>query len=325
MPLTERQEQLRHRTAEAARPSAGSSATSSPCAGNLLVLRRHPELDVEWLVVEPHPDARDRLLLVPADTNPLAGSADVVVPATVSAGPLTLRCGYAAWSDQEALIEAGAEVTGELPAEWCGRAHRRHRDLLTGSLKARSRERETDADPEYEVWATEVVEPARSVLAALDPPRKLPVRRRLAELAGPLAAGLALIALAEAAWIWIAEERWSRIEPVVISARAEVAIGGEKRGPIRLPEAESQENLLLFIIPTDTAKGYPAYTVGLEIANEGEVWTSAPRPLPDLGELTVAIPRRRLRGAAKVEVVLRGEKDGEVEELGRRVVVVRPP
>src|SRR6185295_1805428 len=67
--------------------------------GDLFVLPATAELDVEWAILERQSGARGKLLAVPADTNPLAGTADVEIAEGDQGGPLVLRCRFAVWLD----------------------------------------------------------------------------------------------------------------------------------------------------------------------------------------------------------------------------------
>src|SRR3954453_8904882 len=72
-----------------------------PLPGDLYWFRHDTEATVLWAVIKPHPDPDDLHLVVPADTNPLSGSADVRVPEKALCGPLTLRCDRGQWLPRE--------------------------------------------------------------------------------------------------------------------------------------------------------------------------------------------------------------------------------
>src|SRR6185295_19446846 len=56
--------------------------------GDLFVLPATADLPVEWAILERRPEGRGKLLVVPADTNPLVGTADVEVGEEDPGGPL---------------------------------------------------------------------------------------------------------------------------------------------------------------------------------------------------------------------------------------------
>ncbi len=167
--ITMRAEALRQRTGEAMRSHAaacselGERSGEAPRPADVFLLASTGELPVEWAVLEREAGGRGRLLAVPADSNPLVGSADVAVPEEASCGPLTLRCGFGV---RLAAASFDPEMrTGTLPAEVLEQARRRWRDAREGISGEPARESDDD-DPEYHRWIEEVLEPA---LAAVEP------------------------------------------------------------------------------------------------------------------------------------------------------------
>ncbi len=149
------QARLRHARLEA---RTAARADDSPQPGDLYLLVETAESGIEWAVLELDPEG-SRLLVVPADTNPLAGSADVAVPEAASRGPLTLRCAYGTWLAMgrlESRLRAGA-----LDPEHLERALETRRRIASGApAPARM-----DDDPEYREWLSEILEPARAALS----------------------------------------------------------------------------------------------------------------------------------------------------------------
>jgi hypothetical protein len=129
-----------------------------PAPGDLFVAAATREFPVEWLVVELAPRPPARWLVLPADTNPLLGSADLALPTGAAAGPLSLRCRYGVWLACGALDPALR--TGRVAPEVVAGALRRHG--LTGTPP----DLPADGDPEYEDWVDEVLDPAHAALAA---------------------------------------------------------------------------------------------------------------------------------------------------------------
>ncbi len=121
-----------------------------PRPGDLFVFTETAELDVLWAVLERHSSAAERLLVVPADINPLAGSTDIVVPAQAPFGAMTLRCRFGVWIDEEAFDPALR--TGFLTTEDLERARYKRADVECGRPVGSVLERETDAEPEYQDW-----------------------------------------------------------------------------------------------------------------------------------------------------------------------------
>lgn len=134
-----------------------------PSPGDLFVAAATRDFPVEWLVVERSARPPARLLVLPADTNPLLGSADLPVPAAAGAGPLSLRCRYGVWLDPGALDPALR--TGRVAMEVVARALRCH-ELAGGPTDPLFGGPSDEVDPEYEDWVDEVLDPAHAALAA---------------------------------------------------------------------------------------------------------------------------------------------------------------
>jgi hypothetical protein len=140
--------------------------------GDLFVLPETAGFPVEWAILARETGDSGRLLTVPADTQPLAGSADVEVPPNEPAGPLSLRCRFALWIDAARLDPA--RRTGTLGPEAVARALRRRSELETGELTVSPLAYEADVDPEYEDWVRDVLIPAHAALAESASPRESP-------------------------------------------------------------------------------------------------------------------------------------------------------
>lgn len=163
MSLPQRQEALRLSTAEALRggASAPPSSNGHPLPGALFAFPETADLAVEWAVLAVEEDGR--LLVVPADTNPLRGSSDVTVADTAAAGPLSLRCAFGLSLPAGAFAtgrRTGALAPGDVETACCKR-----QAVAAGPLRGDSLGREVDADPEYEDWVEDILTPAHDALA----------------------------------------------------------------------------------------------------------------------------------------------------------------
>ncbi len=165
-------ESLRLATGEARRRVAAEAdgleqlRSGAPQPGDVFTLSATDELPVEWVGLEQDPDEDRRLLAVPADANPLIGSADVAVSAEEPCGPLSLRCTFAVWLNRADLDPK--RLTGGLGTEIVERARRKRAELEAETLAGSPEEREVDGEVEYRLWIQEVLEPART--AASDRP-----------------------------------------------------------------------------------------------------------------------------------------------------------
>ncbi len=157
------QDQLRRQTGDASRAVEANidrRADRPPEAGDLFVLAATAEHFVEWAILDRDPDDSGRLLAVPADTNSLAGSADVAVEGGAR-GALSLRCAYPVWID--AGVCQPALRTGSLEPEALERARRKHGRVARGDAGGSVLEREVDGEAEYLEW-TDVLEQARAAV-----------------------------------------------------------------------------------------------------------------------------------------------------------------
>ena len=146
-----------------------------PRPGDLFLFEETAELPVEWAVIGRDPRDSQRLLVVPADTNPMAGSADVVVPDEAAAGPLSLRCRFGVWLRVKQLDPKLR--TRAFEQQFVDQAWRKWETLEEGSLAGSPLEREIDAKPRYEDWVGDVVARAQATLAGgARAPREVPVR-----------------------------------------------------------------------------------------------------------------------------------------------------
>src|SRR6185295_9295963 len=136
--------------------------------GDLFVLPATADLPVEWAVLERRPEGRGKLLVVPADTNPLTGAADVEVGEEDPGGPLSLRCRFGVWLD--AAWFDPEHRSGVLAPEMVAEALERYRQVESGNLAPSPLAEETEADPEYREWIRDVPDRARELATASPQP-----------------------------------------------------------------------------------------------------------------------------------------------------------
>lgn len=133
-----------------------------PEPGDVYVLERTAEFDVEWAIIDRDPDNSDRLLTVPADGCSFVGSADVEVPEVAPFGPLVLRCRFGSWIDA-GCFEPGFRV-GRLGPDDVARARHKLTEVDEGTVEGHDAF-DTDLDPDYRDWVEDVLVPARLALA----------------------------------------------------------------------------------------------------------------------------------------------------------------
>jgi len=260
--------------------------------GDLFVLPATAELPVEWAVLGRRPEGRGKLLAVPADTNPLAGAADVEVGEEDPGGPLSLRCRFGVWLDAASF---DPELrSGVLAPETVAEALDRHRQVESGSLAPSPLAAEAEADPEYREWIRGVPERA----AALATPRSRPTVKRFPSPPwGPgyaLAAALALVAVGLSLWALRLSREVDRLSaPIFNAPSVEVTLGQEIRGGtvVKVPPGASHVLIDLII---DTSVGLrDGYLEILRRSGE-PVWRSPRERLVPLAEMKLILPRRLL-------------------------------
>jgi len=165
----ERRQRLLQQTAQAWRGHALASEVLAGReegnfhTGDLLLLPGLGNWPLEWAVIAAEADRR---LLVAADIDPMQGSADVGVPAAAPAGPLSLRCRFAAWCPLGSL--AGARLTGTLEPEVVEMAVARWRAIAAGTLVGPPSAREVDAAPRYRAWTARLGEALAALSGAME-------------------------------------------------------------------------------------------------------------------------------------------------------------
>lgn len=298
-------EHLRRRTAEAARATARERrALEGRGPGEPGTLFVHPataDHGVEWLVLAREDAGAGRVLVVAADTYPLAGAADLELGGDHpggqrTGGPLTLRCGFGLWLET-GVLEA-ARVTGRLEPDTVARAR-----VLTQRIEEEPAIGDPElGDPDLEDHYFEVLEPARRALAGAEASHRptgrgelgggLPGRKELWQgLAAVLLVGLV------AAGVWGArlQGRIDRLlAPSLQMELDEQIFGASERGEAEIRELAPGASLLL-LVSVDPAAGLPGmeeplFRVELVSRSTGARWTSPARPPLDGHLLPVFLP-----------------------------------
>lgn len=150
------------------RAAATSRGAGPPRLGEIYLFIATSELPIEWVVVDQDPADPGYLRVVPIDTHPQVGSADVAVPAWDSyewgqAGDgsesMSVRCGFSVRLAVEAFdpeLCIGCLEAGDLE-----RVRRKRDQIADGCLKPTQEELEVDSDPDYEDWREEVLTKAQ--------------------------------------------------------------------------------------------------------------------------------------------------------------------
>jgi hypothetical protein len=219
-----------------------------PAPGDLFVLAATADLPVEWAILNRR---AGQLLAVPADTRPLAGSADVEVPAELSGGPLSLRCRFGVWLDA-ALFEPELR-SGALTPDIVAEALHHFRRVESADLEASPLAEEVDSDPEYADWIREVPERAQALVAAARPvpwPAARPAPAVSWVSAHRLAAIFALLAVGLSIWVALLRRDVGRLSAPIFDIPAnEVVLGAGDRGGsvLEIPRGASHVLLLLVV------------------------------------------------------------------------------
>lgn len=262
-----------------------------PAPGDLFVLRATAGLPVEWALLER--GTGGKLLAVPADSGPPAGTADVEVPEDAPGGPLSLRCRFSLWLDA-ALFKPELR-SGVLAAESVAEALRRIHQIESGTLEGSPLAEEVDADPEYQDWSRDVSGAART-LASQAREAETPGSPAGSSWSGAhrLAAALAVLAVGLSIWVVLLRREVDHLSaPVFGVPSEEVVLGATSRGGLVLTVPEEASQVLLVLVVDESIK---AREGRFEIvARKGKtVWASDLERLTPGVEQRLMVPRRRL-------------------------------
>ena len=261
--------------------------------GDLFVLPATAELPVEWAILESGPGGK--LLAVPADAGPPAGTADFEIPADAPGGPLSLRCRFGAWLDRR-LFEPRLR-SGVLAPETVSEALHCFRQVESGNSSDSPLREEVDADPEYVDWIRDVPQRARDLVVAAQPSnvRRFPFRSWGA--ANLLAAAFALISVGLSIWINLLLHRVERLsEPILATLSEEVVLGSIARGvvTVQVPQDESHVTVIL-VLDFDPSTGPQEGYVEIVNRSRQRVWRSRhPVRLTSGDQLSLTLPRELL-------------------------------
>jgi hypothetical protein len=292
------QKEARKRS-EQARTDRKGRGGRAPAPGDLFVLPETADFPVEWAILDRDPGPPERLHAVPADANPLAGSADVEVPAGEPGGPLNLRCRYGVWIGADAFQPE--RRTGALAPAAVEEARHKWRELERGEPSASPLAWEVDADPEYQDWLADTAAPAR---AALEARRSAPKRPggggRLLPFPGSkvhlLAAALFAACIGLSVWVALLQQTVDRLSESVFDVPVSyMDLGGDSRGlpdetVVRVPPGASRF-AVLFVFDQRMERGTGHFEI---VAPDGEVLSrSGPMRIKPTGESAFFLPRER--------------------------------
>ena len=258
--------------------------------GDLFVLPATAELPVEWAILER--GAGGKLLAVPADSGPPAGTADIEVPADAPGGPLSLRCRFG-------MLLEGSLFTpdlrsGVLAPETVAEALHRLRQVESGNLVGSPLREEVDADPEYVDWIRDVPQRARELAMAAQPSNVRQFPARSWGMAHKLAAVLALVAVGLSVWVSLLRQRVEQLSaPIFDAPSEEVVLGGDVRGGLTVPVPREASHVTLVLIIDPSIESQDGY---LEITNRFRqtVWRSPRVRLTPGDEFPLTLPRKLL-------------------------------
>lgn len=331
-------ERLRQTTgqamARAVRAEEERRSPSGPRPGDVYVLAADTSPALEWVVLDLEDDGG--VLVVPADTRPFAGRADVAVPEDAPGGPLTLRCGHAVTLPSHAFDPNLR--TRHLASD----RHERALDVLRreeqGTLEGSPLEEEIEHDPVYTEWLAEVASAVRSVsaTAAHEPSAEqepggartlrfptAPDGRRMPRrwLEG-LAAVLAVAVVGLSAFVWLRQPPVDpRTGPYFVPPVEPIVLRDPDRRPLTWRLGPTTEQLLLELIFLDPPL---CENLRLEFLDaEGQLlWAHDDLDIPDMGEIKLVLPRSFLeQGPARLRLL--GRCDGETRLLDERRLDVR--
>ncbi len=333
MDANTRREELRLRTGEAlarlAEAEPESSAGGAAEVGGLYVLAQAGETPLEWAVLY---RAAGRCLVVPVDTFPLAGSADVTVGREAASGPLRLRCAFAVWIDAKLL--SPRERSGSIDTKALGEARAKLAeteegavssplDPPRGTVSALPSQLEADRDGDYEDWIEDVLAPARDALVEARPRRRTSGRRPAVV---PLALAAALLVAVVGLALYGAALR-SQIDvlsqPSVAVARQEIVFKEVPRDGEELV-VRGDASHVLFPLLLHRVTPHDGYVLEIVDGGRETVWRSD--VLEPKLQYRLLVPRSRLPAGVYFFRLLAVTEGGEalLDEQERRVEYREP-
>jgi hypothetical protein len=125
-----------------------------PQARDIWVFAPPKTMGLQWVILAQDEKKPGFLLTVPADANPMVGSADVELPKSALCSPLTLRCQYSV-SIHKTNFDINGRV-GILEKWHWYRALDKIKQIYKGKLRSSVLQQETDHDPDYKEWMGQV-------------------------------------------------------------------------------------------------------------------------------------------------------------------------
>ncbi len=299
-------------------------------AGDVFIFGDDEGSPVEWVVLEPSTET-GRWIVVPADTNPMVGSRDLKLD-DPSAGPLVLRLALATVMD--AGVFEPAMRRGLLGPESLDLARRGFRRVESGEARGSVRQREMEADPAYEDWIRDYVEPARQTLAgaavgegtekkvlAFPPKPATEFRESVGRMVPArwvhaLAAVFALVTLGLASWIVNQQRQIALLSrPSFNLPIFEIRLNDVERSaePISVPGDATDLLLYLSLEETEPCESYALDLLGRA---GREVWTQTLKEWP-IDDVNLRLPGTVLE-QSPLTLQLHGICDGKRKLLDER-------
>lgn len=264
-----RAETLRAVAEWAAERSEITSSSRPPAPGDLFALPGDGDLLLSWLAVELRDDGK--VLVIPVDTSPDAGSRDVQLRAPVGS-PSTVRCGVEARVELE-TIHSGQRLE-TLPAEPFARVLDLRKAMANGSVTVTPWQQDIDEDAEYREHLAELaarcsqlegaerkVDPSSPSGGTVPFARPRASRRTLA-LAAMLILGLGSLVLWQRDRISKLEDH---LEPAPYANLPFIWLTAEEpvRGPEDTLDIPIDARRQAFVLEISTPEYYPRYRVEL--------------------------------------------------------------
>jgi len=319
----------------------------TPGPGDLCVFPATADLPLEWVILERDATAFTRVRVVPADTNPAAGPADVAIPREAACGPLHLRCAQATWI----AWPEGARRTGTIAPETLQQAQERCAALenTPGAYEPAS------ADAEYRDWIDNVVTAGVRALTVArraqpsPPPRVWPALTTAASVLLALGLGFAAGRIPPATpdpALQATQDRAARLEAELQRLRAEPGRDGAEtgaprplinlpfvwlgpsetlRGPAPVVTLAPQDSLIVIVLQVDDPEPRRRYRLDVRAARTRQtVWSEHGLIKTGVSELAVILPRTLL-AAGEYSLHLQDEPAGARAEYTLRIEHGPPP
>jgi hypothetical protein len=129
--------------------------------GDVYILLFQDDIYVEWVVVRPHPDDNEYLLIVPIDDFPFMGMCDIRLFGYEDTDAMVARCNHSHWIPRSWL--SGGKRVEELPSEFVKKIRQTLAKMARLLELDPLTEDDVTDDPDYMDWEDDLEQHFRDI------------------------------------------------------------------------------------------------------------------------------------------------------------------